>query len=298
MSHVETGLLKYFAALAAGLACAFICFALSIYPSQGEVYAHVFLAMLLPLLAIVFSYLYPNRRWYLWFCLILPYGLLVLWKVMDTIHYNARYNGAIGQTQIYWSTVYLFASPIIASVLAPLFNATRLISFALASIIAVGLAITCQVYISNHAEVSVSANRSVLLTNATSRLNVDFRCRYYKSINYLRFSYYEENHCGGQFTVVNKNPADRLTTVADWMIDGAKKSIQMSPIGAVPLAYSPHKYDNVNNWTAALPFNELVKAREVQFSWGDIQIQLQPEQIETLKQTITEFQTAVSNANK
>lgn len=285
---------EYGIAIVIGLLCAMVCFLFSIYPGP---YIYVPLALLLGSFAMLLSYLSPDNRWFTWLWLTLPYVGLTLWIVISIKNYRAKYEGVYFRTEIYWSAIYLFVCPVIASLLGPLLGKRRLISFVVGLIAVLGIGVYCQMYITRKSHIIVSTNNSIDIADNVSRLRIDFGCRYSKSIDYMRFAYFEDGGgCGGssRVTVISKSPMAELTRDAVWLIDSAEKNVQMRPRPygddvAIVGDFAPHQYDSVPGWSTDIPIFAIAKAHEVRLRWGDIQIQLQPDHIQNFKQHVMEY---------
>src|SRR5262245_3850502 len=286
-SHVA----KYFVILVASLSCCFVFFIMAV---MGRVNFFA-LVVAFAFWGTLFGYLNPNKKWQVGSLLTLPYFILLTLVTVATLNHNQRWDGVFWRTQIFYSAVYLYVSPIIAAIAGVLIGSTR-------SIVCVTILTTVLVstvigenYIRDHQYISRSSSGSFEMGNEGLRLHVDLNCKYTKFNNHQKFLYVENGGCGdARVTVLARNPTYNLPTTSAWVIDGTETPGTMAPInasdgGSYVDKFYPHAYDDVKIWRATIPVAAITKAQQAEFRWGDTNIQLDPVQIESLRKLQKEF---------
>ena len=253
-------------------------------------------AILFASLGILFGYLYSKKRWQMAIWLSLSYLILITWIVIGTIQYNAQWENVFWRTEVFYGTMYVNLSPVIAAFLGVLIGSKRSLIFSVVLIGVIVLALGCERYMLSHSHVTLERNGSLEISSEEARLRVDLHCGYTKSYDYRNFRYFDTGGCGdSRITVLSKNPIYSLPTKAAWVIDGNEIAGTMWPINGPGdrssiNRFDDHAYDDVSRWRATIPITSIMKAHQVEFRWGSITIPLQSEQLETLKNLQREFE--------
>jgi hypothetical protein len=282
---------KYFVMLVASLCCCFVFFMMAV---MGRVNFFA-LVVAFACCGILFGYLYPMKKWQVGILLTAPYVVLLSWAIAATLLHNQHWNGVFWQTQIFYSAVYLYLTPIIAAIAGVLIGSTRSIVFVTLLTVLLVSTVMSEIYIRDHHYISRASSGSFEMGNEGLRLHVDLNCKYTKYNNHEKFLYVESGGCGdARVTVLARNPTYNLPTTSAWVIDGTETPGTMWPInssngGSYVDKFYPHAYDNVTTWRATIPVAAITKAQQAEFRWGDSNIQLDPAQIESLRKLQKEF---------
>jgi len=264
--------------------------------------ASVPLAIAFTCLGTLFGYFRPKSKWQVGIWLSLSYLVLIVWLIIGTLQYNAKWEGVFWRTEIFYTTIYLYLCPVLASFLGALLGSTRSFRFVAALIVVLGVAVGCENYRRDHSQISRSKNGFIDIRSEDSWLRIDISCVYTKSIDYRGFRYFDVGGCSdSRTTVVNKNPSYSLPTKAMWVIDGQETPEMMSPLNgrdgtSTIYTRDEHANDEVLRWRSIVPIRSMMNAHQVEFRWGAISIPLQNEQLEALKNLQKEFEQLCKGA--
>jgi hypothetical protein len=271
-------------------------------PISPLVKGHVslFLGIVLASLGLLFSYLYPTRRWQLGISLALPYTLLMAYSIKTTMTDNAQWEGVFWRTEIFYSTVYLYMSVVISTCLGVVIGSTR--SFYGIALLGGVLLLTfvSEQYILDHPPIEKSTSASFdLINNEDLWLRADIRCSYEINKDYLGFRNYDRGGCGdSRIKVLRKNPKYNLATTATWVIEGKETVQSMWPINgpgdsSIVRNFESGAYNNISEWRTTIPVMEIANAHQGEFRWDDISLQFQEEQFKALNDLLRKYKQLV-----